>query len=506
VNLKDYIIPVFFSVIMTALIQRYFFNKQLEQSKMEAQALIKTERPLEFDLNFEEYNPAIVEQRSLVETVWSDIQFSTHGGSICHIQTKPGKGLSVNVTTSDSLNTASRDMSNILVFSDQETAMPYQFSLLQSENIKDKYLLVYKGQNKNVVIYKQFEISIDRPLIRFTLTIEPLKNTPLITRIRMYGPPYDQLTSHIVFVDRNNSFNKIGSASFDNDHYPVSNPQLAGVDNRYFIHAMTHGQGVNRVYYNIHDKQPGMTIEMNPIQEKTIFNYDFYMGPKDLEMLRSVDSRLEQSLDYHGWFAYLSKLLLRILKFLYEYSGNYGFAIILLTILMKILLLPFTFNSEKNMQKQKELQKKIAYLRVKYKNSPEEFQREQALLMRKYGIPSLISLLPMLLQIPFFFALSRLLSYSIELYKAPFFWISDLSAPDNFYILPLLVFFSMLVTAMQADEKQQITLIALALVFGAATASLASGLALYLITSAFVNFLQGYLIQLWNRNRNNVVV
>ena len=118
-NIKDYIIPIFFSVIMTAVIQRYFFNRQLNVMMDGAAVSLNVNcdmtKPLRFDLAFDEYDATILEERSLISTAWGDIQFSSEGASISHIQAKPGKALSVVVETFDSINKGSNDFHNFLI-------------------------------------------------------------------------------------------------------------------------------------------------------------------------------------------------------------------------------------------------------------------------------------------------------------------------------------------------------------------------------------------------------
>lgn len=506
-NIKDYIIPIFFSVVMTAVIQRYFFNRQLNVMMDSAAVSLNVNcdmtKPLQFDLAFDEYDATILEERSLISTVWGDIQFSSEGASISHIQAKPGKALSVVVETFDSINKGSNDFHNFLIGFDNDILAPYQFKLNYCEQEKNLYRIGYSAENKNVRIIKEFQVDKERPIISLNMTVIPLRKISLVPYLRMYGPSYDS-GSHVVMIPyQGTELKKELASQIYDKHFCLSTPKLVGIDNTYFIHALFkhNPENLARSYFHMNAKYVALTMQFIPVEEEKTFHVSFYMGPKDLEMLRLVDDRLEQSLDYHGWFAMLSKFLLIILKYLYKYCGNYGIAIIILTFLMKILLLPFTINSERNMQQQKELQKKMAYLQTKYKNNPEQLKYEQAMLIRKYGLPSLGGCLPMILQIPFFFALSRLLTYAIELYRAPFFWISDLSAPDRWYILPILVFVSMLVTAVNADEKQQLALIAMAIVFGGITASLASGLALYFIANALFNVFQSWIIKWWSARK-----
>jgi len=138
-------------------------------------------------------------------------------------------------------------------------------------------------------------------------------------------------------------------------------------------------------------------------------------------------------------------------------------------------------------------------LRQRYKDDPETLAREQAEVMRKFGAPMLSGCLPLLLQIPIFFALSRLLSNSFELYQAPMLWISDLSASDPYYIFPVLVAGSMLLNAASADAQQRFQMIAIALVLGAVTANLSAGLALYLTVSTALGLLQSRLVSAFSK-------
>ncbi len=204
-----------------------------------------------------------------------------------------------------------------------------------------------------------------------------------------------------------------------------------------------------------------------------------------------VDQRLEQTLEYYGWFSPIAKLLLTVLKWLYKHVGNYGLAIILLTVIIKLLFLPLTMRSEKGMKQQKELQKKLSYIQQKYKQDPDRLSREKAELIRTHGMPGIAGcLLPMVLQIPIFFALSRVLSSSIELYQAPMLWIPDLSARDPYYIFPILVVIAMFAQAAHQDPQQRSSTIAIAFVFGAITASLSAGLALYISVGTLLSVLQ----------------
>ena len=113
------------------------------------------------------------------------------------------------------------------------------------------------------------------------------------------------------------------------------------------------------------------------------------MGPKTESAIAQVDPRLEGAIEYSGWLAPLSRLLLYLLKFLHSYVHNYGLAIVLLTIAIKLMLNPFSFKGKHARKKQEEYQRKLAYIQQKYKNEPELLARERADLIRKHGMPGL---------------------------------------------------------------------------------------------------------------------
>jgi len=208
----------------------------------------------------------------------------------------------------------------------------------------------------------------------------------------------------------------------------------------------------------------------------------------------NVDPLLEQTLSYSGLLAPISKFLLDLLNFFYKYVGNYGLAIILLTLLMRLVLLPFTWRMGKGMKKHAELKKKLQYIEQKYKNDRELLARAKADLIRKHGIPGLGSCLPMLLQVPIFFALGNVLRGSIELYKAPFLlWITDLSVKDPYYVLPALMGLTMLFQAATVDKNQRLMFIVMAFVVGAITANMSAGLALYIMMSVGLGALQTFI-------------
>lgn len=220
-----------------------------------------------------------------------------------------------------------------------------------------------------------------------------------------------------------------------------------------------------------------------------------YFGPKELDTLRSVDPTLDHTVDF-GWFTVLAYPLLRIMKWFYGVVQNWGIAIILLTIVVRMAVFPLAYKSAKSMKVMSKLQPQLTKLREKYKNDKETLNREMMGLMRTQGYNPVAGCLPIVIQMPVFFALYRVLYSSIELYHAPFgMWIHDLSDHDPLYVTPVLMAVTMflqqrLTPNTAADPTQQKMLQFMPLMFGAFMLTLPSGLTLYMLVSAIVGILQ----------------
>jgi YidC/Oxa1 family membrane protein insertase len=172
-----------------------------------------------------------------------------------------------------------------------------------------------------------------------------------------------------------------------------------------------------------------------PVSVKTerTYNYRLYFGPKSLKDLGSAGSALRRILDF-GFFDIIAKPLLHAMNFAYRFIPNYGIAIILMTILVKILFWPLSNKSYKSMSQMKRLQPKMAEIRAKYKNDKKMMNQELMNLYKVYKVNPLGGCLPMVMQIPVFFAFYKMLYQAIELRHAPFFlWVTDLSAPDRLF-------------------------------------------------------------------------
>jgi YidC/Oxa1 family membrane protein insertase len=228
-----------------------------------------------------------------------------------------------------------------------------------------------------------------------------------------------------------------------------------------------------------------------------------YVGPKEYYRLKALGFGLEKSIYFGGFpfpqsygglpMEWIAVPILWLLGWFYRYTHNYGVAIILLTVLTKVIFFPLTLKSMRSMKAMQALQPQINALRSKYKSDPQRIQRETMELYREHRVNPLGGCLPMIVQIPVFYALYVALSVSVEMQNAPFIcfghlfgmhlWICDLAASDPTYILPILMGVSMFVqqkmTPTMGDPRQAKMMLLMPVVFTFMFLNLPSGLVLY---------------------------
>jgi YidC/Oxa1 family membrane protein insertase len=225
-----------------------------------------------------------------------------------------------------------------------------------------------------------------------------------------------------------------------------------------------------------------------------------FVGPKVQSLLDKVHPRLDLTADY-GRLTFLAKPLFWLLDKVHDLIGNWGFGIIIVTALIKLVLYPLSEASYRSMGKMKTLAPRINNLRETYKDDREKLNRAMMDLYKKEKINPLAGCLPMLVQIPVFFAWYYVLRDSVELRQAPFvFWINDLSARDPYYVLPLIMAVAMWVQTKLnppvGDPTQQKMMTIMPLAMSATFAFFPAGLVLYWVTNTVLGILQQ-----WNINR-----
>jgi YidC/Oxa1 family membrane protein insertase len=276
--------------------------------------------------------------------------------------------------------------------------------------------------------------------------------------------------------------------------------EMAGITTQYFTTA----------FLNKSDFLPSITQKVEGENAFLFIDYDlknvsskklnqtFYIGAKKTEVLASIDAKFEELLNY-GMFGFISKPLLKLLKLMHDLLGNWGLAIIGMTIIVRGILLPFNVISFKSAQAMQRIKPQMDAVREKYKNDPMRLNKETMALMKEQKANPISGCLPMLIQIPIFFALWRAISSSVELYQQPFFgWITDLSSHDSFFVLPILMgitmFLQQKLTPSTMDPMQAKILSFMPIIFSLFMITLPSGLTLYNFVSALFGVIQQYFL------------
>ncbi|MFG1493910.1 membrane protein insertase YidC [Halobacteriovorax sp. ZH4_bin.1] len=259
----------------------------------------------------------------------------------------------------------------------------------------------------------------------------------------------------------------------------------------------------HHVFFNVFTEK--QTINYMATESGEIFfqtvngkkNYNGYVlyALKNYDYLLGFDNQLDLSIDF-GIFGIFAVPILKAMQMLYTYVGNYGVAIILLTIVIRLATYPLQAKSFRSMKKMQVLQPEIAKLKEKYADDPMKQQKETMELFKRSGASPLGGCLPMVLQIPIFIAFYQAISNSVELVGSPFyFWLTDLSAKDPYYILPAIMGITMLVQtklnpSTSADPNQQKIMYIMPIVFIFIMKDLPAGLNLYFTVSNILGIAQ----------------
>lgn len=222
-----------------------------------------------------------------------------------------------------------------------------------------------------------------------------------------------------------------------------------------------------------------------------------FIGPKEQDRLAEAAEGMKLTIDY-GWLTIVSAPLFVILNWFFKVLGNWGWAIIFLTLLIKLVFFPLSAASYKSMAKMKNLQPRMKTLKERYGEDRQKFQQEMMKIYKEEKINPLGGCLPILIQIPVFIALYWVLLESVELRQANWFWLTDLSVQDPFYILPIIMGVSMILqqklNPAPMDEMQKKIMMALPFVFTIFFLFFPSGLVLYWVVNNILSIAQQWVI------------
>lgn len=318
----------------------------------------------------------------------------------------------------------------------------------------------------------------------------------------------------------NNKLEKVKIKKIKDKNVYAGKLRWIAIQDRYFISSIipkNYQEASMRLFINQDDileaqyMQPESVI--NPGTQH-VFEFELFFGPKSMKILGKSDYDLDKAINF-GMFDFIAKPCVWIMNFIYGFIPNYGVAIIILTLITKILLWPLGTKSYKSMGEMKKIQPLMAEIREKYKNDKKRMNQEVMGLYKTYKINPMGGCLPMIAQIPVFFALYRMLYEAIELRHAPFFgWINDLSAPDRLFhfnfsipfmqppygipVLTIIMGASMLLQQKMSpppgDPAQAKMMMLMPIIFTFIFINFSSGLVLYWLTNNLLSISQQYYI------------
>ena len=305
----------------------------------------------------------------------------------------------------------------------------------------------------------------------------------------------DAYTVHGVLVEEPDGTLTIAEDKDTKNPIFVKEAKILSAFDRYYATAFYNfDKGLNVVISPDSDQNPIAFVKSSSNLEIKGF-----IGPKDHRILESIDPRLTDMIEY-GFFTFIAKPMFKLLLFLYEMIGNWGWAIVLITILIRLVLFPLTFKGMLSMNKMKELAPKVKELQQKYKDDRQKLNAHMMELYKKHGANPMGGCLPMLLQIPVFFAIYRVLLNAIELKGAPWIlWITDLSVKDPYFVLPILMgatmYWNQKITPMSVtDPTQEKVMKFLPIIFTFFFVTFPAGLTLYWFVNNLLSVAQQYFV------------
>jgi YidC/Oxa1 family membrane protein insertase len=468
--------------------------------------------------------PPIAAQKEDLHTVDTDffqVTFSNRGGVVKSWLLKKYKEHSG--APLQLVNTASHaDAPAALFFPAQKPAVDLNQALYEMHSDADGLAITFDYSNGQVVARKSFQFRKSSYLLDVSTEVTE-GGKPVPNQIEWRGgfgdmavtnPAGDQQTLRFDVTDA--KLIKSGAkAAKDGPVTVTGNYSFAGIEDKYFVAAFLPATAMT----TLSDSEPtqrdtkelpfaGAAVGAGPVNHLSL-----YVGPKDIDILRAVNPRLEQVVDF-GWLGILAKPLFLIVNWVADrVIHNYGWSIILVTIALNFVLFPLKITSMKSMKKMQALQPQITAINDKYKGiglrDPKKADQNQEVmeLYKKHGVNPMGGCVPMVLQIPFFIAFYKVFSVSVEMRGASWLWVTDLSQAETLaiHLLPIIMVASQFVmqkmtpTPTGGDPSQQKMMQFMPLIFGFMFYNLSSGLVLYYLTSNLVG-----VAQQWFFNRTSL--
>ena len=433
---------------------------------------------------------------------------------------KDGKGEPLDLVNTRALSRVPAPFA--LAFRNQAPPSDPNQALFQVERSADNLGVTFEYSNGRTATKKTFQFMPKSYLVRITSQV--IDNGVLLPHEMTWRGGFGDQTlptpasvEDTLYYDEANS-KLVQNALKTADKGPVSTSgqySFAGIEDSYFAAVVlpaAAGGGLESTTYS--DPVPSAT----GADEKRIGggvggsglnSFNAFIGPKDSDILRSVNPKLDQLIDWGKWFGFIAKPLFWILTWTAKHvtGENFGWAIVLVTVAINMVLFPLRFTSMKSSKKMQALQPQIQAINARYKDLPmrdprkQEQQAEMMELYKKHGVNPVGGCVPMLIQIPFLYGFYTVLKVAIEMRGASWLWVHDLSQPETLaiHVLPLLMMATQFLQQKMTpspgmDPAQQKMMLFMPLVLGYIFYYLSAGLVLYYMTGGLVGVAQQWLL------------
>lgn len=269
----------------------------------------------------------------------------------------------------------------------------------------------------------------------------------------------------------------------------------SAIQDKYFLSVLMPQKAAAALAKKEGDKLVSAGVRFPAPANGSVLTMQLYAGPKEYDILKALNVGLEDTIDF-GWFVFgswalvkaVAKPIFYVLRFLYEFTHNYGITIILLTMLIKLMFVPLQYKSYKSMKQMQVIQPKVLAIQNKYKDDRDRLNKELIKLYKDHRVNPVGGCLPMVLQMPVFVALFNILYMTIDLRQAPFMlWIKDLSVQDPYYVLPIIMGATMVIqqkiTPTTMDPTQAKIMLFLPVFMTFLFVNFPAGLVLYWLTN-----------------------
>jgi YidC/Oxa1 family membrane protein insertase len=467
------------------------------------------------------------EQQFVVDTDIYRITLSNRGGTVRSWILKKYKdraGKPLELINSASYSKVAPPFS--IVLRDDKAADALNYGLYVAKPSPDGLGIEYTFSNGTDYALKKFQFSKSGYLSQVTseVTINGVPTDHLLQWRGGFGDPTVLNRTgeeHAVYYDPHESgiisqgklVNKDAKSVKNGPIITTGDYSFAGLDDRFFAAVFLPKDNTAIKVETIKDDVPPAPAgkeEMRvgvEVGGDSVNRFSVFVGPKDVDLLRRVDPKLQQLIDW-GWYGIIAKPLFYAMHWLNDnFVHNYGWSIILISIAINVVLLPLRWNSMKSQRKMQSLQPRLAAINAKYKglklNDPRKAEQNQEVMefYKKEGVNPMSGCFPMLIQLPLLYAFYKVLSVTIEMRGANWLWVTDLSSPETLpiRILPVVMIVSQFLIQQMTptpgmDPSQAKMTKWMPLLFGFIFYNLSSGLVLYYLTSNLVAVAQQWAV------------